>query len=78
MDMTVLEFVSAFIFPQSISFGKHGGTQRGENVYLPMLKGAQCHPELAFRTTDFCVPKNLIFPALISNSMIFGKTNFLK
>ena len=28
------------------------------------LQGAQHSPELAVRSTDFCVPENLIFPAL--------------
>ena len=31
------------------------------------LRGAQRSPEIAFRSTDFCVPKNLIFPALYSD-----------
>ena len=30
------------------------------------LRGAQHSPELAFRSTDFCVPENLIFSALPS------------
>ena len=29
------------------------------------LRGAQCSPEFAFRSTDFCVPENLIFPVLV-------------
>ena len=28
------------------------------------LRGAQRSPELAFRSTDFRLPENLIFPAL--------------
>ena len=28
------------------------------------LRGAQCSPEIVFRSTDFRVPENLIFPAL--------------
>ena len=31
------------------------------------LRGIQHSPELALRSTDFCVPENLIFPALDSN-----------
>ena len=30
------------------------------------LRGAQCSPELAMRSTDFCAPENQIFPALKS------------
>ena len=29
------------------------------------LWGAQCSPELSFRSTGFCVPENLLFPALM-------------
>ena len=29
------------------------------------VRGAQHSPQLAFRSTDFYVPENLIFPALI-------------
>lgn len=28
------------------------------------LQGAQRSPELVLRSTDFCAPENLIFPAL--------------
>ena len=28
-------------------------------------RGAQRSPELAFKSTDFCVPENLIVPALL-------------
>ena len=28
------------------------------------LRGAQHSPEFAFKCTDFCVPENLVFPAL--------------
>ena len=31
------------------------------------LRGAQRSPEIAFRSTDFCVLENLIFPALYKN-----------
>ena len=31
------------------------------------LRGMQCSPEIAFRSTDFCVPENLNFPALKVN-----------
>ena len=30
------------------------------------LRGAQCLPKLALRSTEFRSPENLIFPALIS------------
>ena len=33
------------------------------------LRGTQCSPELAFRSTDFCVPENLIFPSLLTQWM---------
>ena len=35
------------------------------------LQGAQCSPELAFRSTDFCVPEYLIFPALFVAVLLF-------
>ena len=35
------------------------------------LGGAQCSPELAFGSTEFLVPENLIFPALLE--VKFGK-----
>ena len=28
------------------------------------LQGAQCAPDLALKSTEFCSPENLIFPAL--------------
>ena len=31
------------------------------------LRGAQRSPEFAFRSTDFCVPENLLFPALANH-----------
>ena len=31
---------------------------------------AQCSPELAFRSTDFRVPENLIFPALLTVKLL--------
>ena len=31
------------------------------------LEGAQCSPEIAFRSMDFCVPENIIFPALYAD-----------
>ena len=31
------------------------------------LRGAQHSPKLAFRSIDFCLPENLIFPALVKN-----------
>ena len=33
------------------------------------LRDTQCSPELAFRSTDFCVPENLIFPSLLAQWM---------
>ena len=30
------------------------------------LRGAQRSPELSFRSTNFCVPENLLFPAVCS------------
>ena len=33
------------------------------------LRGTQRSPELAFRSTDFCVPENLIFLALLAQWM---------
>ena len=41
------------------------GTQVPPNVTRSTkLRGAQHFPKLTFRSTDFCVPENLIFPAL--------------
>ena len=37
------------------------------------LRGAKRSPELAFRSTDFHVPENLIFPALHSPILLFYK-----
>ena len=41
------------------------------------LRGAQRSPKLSFRSTDFRVPENLIFPALVILSLdliLFEKT----
>ena len=65
LDTAVLEFVSTFIFPSSISFGTWWGTRWGYKIVSTKLWCAQYSPELAFRNTDFCLPENLIFPALI-------------
>ena len=39
------------------------------------LRGAQRFPELALGSTDFCVPENLIFPALEVTFLYFALDN---
>ena len=42
------------------------------------LRGVQRSPELSLRSTDFRAPENLIFPALLTNSLYFQEKPLLE
>ena len=62
MDTAVPKFVSTFSFHNLFHLVQ--GEVPSNDTRSKKLRETQCSPKLAFRSTDFCVPENLVFPEL--------------